>query len=927
MRTQLFKHNKIAYQKVMKAFETSDRTCVVHPTGTGKSYLIAAVSESYQKVLILGPNNFVLDQVHDVLTWRDKAKDVEYTTYQMLAFSDSIKTGYDLICLDEFHRAGAPEWNGAVEEMLDANPQAKVFGTTATHIRYLDDERNMADELFDGNIASHITIAEAWNQSILPIPRYVSGLFQWEKTVEDVMERINRSRKLSAKEKRERIFRLTNAHLHWELSYGMPAILKKHLDRDARRVIVFCSGIEKMEQMREEVIGWFRDAGFTIAGTYLMHSNLRDREQREQMERFEDDTDEAGVKLMFSVNMLNEGIHIPNVNAVLMLRTTASRIIYMQQMGRCLTAANTAKPLVLDMVDNITTTTAITEIAIAFDAIEIPEAEREGRKPRKFEVKDYTLSVRELVEKLAPKAPVRISYEERMERFVSFYKKHGRLPSAVVEADHEEYLNYLLIIKENKKHPDPRFLEIYRKFRPEKESDEQLLQRFLDFVAKNGRLPNFCEKPTLYERNLYYLVRLRLKSHPKVREMWEKYSKSPRIPFEERLQRLVDFANKHHRVPTKQDGKEYRNFWALMGHRKASENETLNRIVAKYGKRFKDIHVKMKVLDFYEKYGRLPGSSNDACPGEDALHQLLWRRRERLYADPDIAPLIEGKVEYVPKNEKIRRVREFCETHDRKPMPEDGRIFRLWEALSAYAKDPRVVAIRKQYATKKMSPEEKILAMQEYTAKHGDRPSYKDHKNYQIWNTMLRLCKDDPRVKEMRKKYAKNITLEDKLIVVNDYIAEHGRCPTKSSDNLYQIWGKLIRENIDDPRVKALYDQYGIKRIPHDEKVRMLQEFTAEHGRCPKPAEGEPYRLWKKLIEYRKDDPRVREMYNKYGGRLGKSMEEKIAIMQQYTSEHGRRPWTKESKMYNIWRHMIFEGKGDARVQEMIEKYGRKNNQ
>lgn len=44
MRTQLFNHNKIAYQKVMRTFETADRTCVVHPTGTGKSYLIAAVS-------------------------------------------------------------------------------------------------------------------------------------------------------------------------------------------------------------------------------------------------------------------------------------------------------------------------------------------------------------------------------------------------------------------------------------------------------------------------------------------------------------------------------------------------------------------------------------------------------------------------------------------------------------------------------------------------------------------------------------------------------------------------------------------------------------------------------------------------------------------------------------------------------------------
>ena len=361
MRTQLYAHNKTAYRKVMAALEAGGRTCVIHPTGTGKSYLIAAVSENFRRVLVLAPNIFVLDQVHDVLKWRRQG--VEYMTYQTLMLAENPHTDYDLICLDEFHRAGAQVWGESVSRLLESNAAAKVFGTTATHIRYLDDERNMADEIFHGNIASHITIAEAWNRSILPIPRYVSGLFRWDKAVSDAQERISRSRSLSDEERRRRIFRLNNARLHWELSYGMPAILRKHLDKDARRVIVFCAHIEALGRMRDEVVGWFREAGFTVAGTCIMHSNLTDREQRDQMRRFGDDAGGGGVKLMFSVNMLNEGIHVPDVNAVLMLRTTSSRIIYMQQMGRCLTAANTAKPLVLDMVDNITTTTAVRDLA------------------------------------------------------------------------------------------------------------------------------------------------------------------------------------------------------------------------------------------------------------------------------------------------------------------------------------------------------------------------------------------------------------------------------------------------------------------------------------------------------------------------------------------------------------------------------------
>ena len=68
-------------------------------------------------------------------------------TYQMLVFMEEVPTGYDLICLDEFHRIGAPGWGERVDELLKANPNAKIFGTTATPIRYLDKGRDMSDEI------------------------------------------------------------------------------------------------------------------------------------------------------------------------------------------------------------------------------------------------------------------------------------------------------------------------------------------------------------------------------------------------------------------------------------------------------------------------------------------------------------------------------------------------------------------------------------------------------------------------------------------------------------------------------------------------------------------------------------------------------------------------------------------------------------
>jgi superfamily II DNA or RNA helicase len=195
MRTSLLEHNKTAYRKVTEALQSANRTCVVHPTGTGKSYLIAAVSEGYKQVLVLGPNTFVLDQVADVLKWRKRG--IEYMTYALLMHTENPRTDYDLICLDEFHRAGAPEWGAAIDRLLALNPQAKVLGTTATPVRWLDDNRDMADELFGGNVASQMSIAEAWNRNILPIPRYVSGLFRWDKAIAEATDRINRNRTLT----------------------------------------------------------------------------------------------------------------------------------------------------------------------------------------------------------------------------------------------------------------------------------------------------------------------------------------------------------------------------------------------------------------------------------------------------------------------------------------------------------------------------------------------------------------------------------------------------------------------------------------------------------------------------------------------------------------------------------------------------------
>ena len=77
--------------------------------------------------------------------------------------------------LDEFHRAGAKEWGIGVQKLLSMHEDAKVLGTSATPIRYLDSLRNMADELFNNNFAVNMSLADAIREKILPLPVYVTS--------------------------------------------------------------------------------------------------------------------------------------------------------------------------------------------------------------------------------------------------------------------------------------------------------------------------------------------------------------------------------------------------------------------------------------------------------------------------------------------------------------------------------------------------------------------------------------------------------------------------------------------------------------------------------------------------------------------------------------------------------------------------------
>ena len=176
-------------------------------------------------------------------------------------------------------------------------------------------------------------------------------------------------------------------------------MFEKHMEKKNGKYIVFCSGKEHMDEMKEQVSTWFRrvDCEPRIY-TAFYNDTATDREFRE----FKKDNS-AHLKLLFCIDMLNEGVHVDDVDGVILLRPTVSPIIYLQQIGRALSAGSGKTPVIFDLVNNFDSLSCIDclnkEMEEAF--VLFPTTYGKGfRFSERFHITDETKDCRMLFQKL-----------------------------------------------------------------------------------------------------------------------------------------------------------------------------------------------------------------------------------------------------------------------------------------------------------------------------------------------------------------------------------------------------------------------------------------------------------------------------------------------------------------------------------------------
>ena len=430
MSLQLFEHNQAAFDAALEMLGDTGKAAVVHPTGTGKSYIGFKLCEQFpdKTVCWLSPSEYIYKTQLENLKedsggWQpENVKFFTYAKLMLMTDSELAEIKPDYIILDEFHRCGAEMWGEGVDRLLKAYPKVPLLGLTATAVRYLDNQRNMVDELFDGNIASEMTLGEAIVRGILKPPKYVMSVFAYQEDYKKLESRVRHTKTKATRDQAEQYLEALRRAL--EKADGMDVIFDKHITDRTGKYIVFCSNIDHLREMQRNVATWFNkiDKEPHIYTAYSL-----DPTTEQAFENFKKDESDH-LKLLFCIDMLNEGVHVENISGVVLFRPTVSPIIYKQQIGRALSASKTKDPIIFDIVNNIENLYSIgtiqQEMQIAISYYRSLGEERYIVNDR-FEVVDEVRDAKELFDQLndtlSASWDVMFGYAEQ------YYHEHGNL--------------------------------------------------------------------------------------------------------------------------------------------------------------------------------------------------------------------------------------------------------------------------------------------------------------------------------------------------------------------------------------------------------------------------------------------------------------------------------------------------------------------
>ena len=321
-----------------------DKAILVSATGTGKTYasafavkdfapkrfLFLVHREQIAKQSIEAYKN-VFDEAENfgLLTGNRKDYDKPYlfSTIQTMSKEDVYrsfpKDHFDYIIVDEVHKAGATSYLKVISYF---EPEF-LLGMTASPER--TDGFNIYD-LFDNNIAHEIRLQEALEEDLL-CPFHYFGISDVEFETGEIDDDFTDFNLLASDERVDYLIEKSEFY-----SYS----------GSRRKALVFCSRKREAKLLADK----FNERGYS---SIFLSGDDSQEKRKDAIERLTDDSHPNKLEFIFTVDIFNEGVDIPEINQVLLVRPTESPIIFIQQLGRGLRKyLNKEYVVILDFIGN-----------------------------------------------------------------------------------------------------------------------------------------------------------------------------------------------------------------------------------------------------------------------------------------------------------------------------------------------------------------------------------------------------------------------------------------------------------------------------------------------------------------------------------------------------------------------------------------------
>lgn len=351
---------------VLNKLKEHHKCLLVRPTGFGKTKTSIDIMRYFDHAIFLYPFNNIANAVR-----KYDIDDLDLHLYSFTKMRNMYNKAHStfvdifsnfnqentIFVIDEAHFIGAPGTSKFIEALMNTVcPKANYFGITATPNR--TDKLDIKWHYFDGITAFEYNLKEAFEDEIYYKPYYVYTPLNGTDLEQYYINKINNSSVSKAKKDQLKAKIKSIIDPQKLCIENLPEIIRNNLykfknDIDYYKFICFFSTFNDIHRKRKEIISAF-SLVFPHCEINTIIVSSENKQYRSNLKEIDNlKRRKNTIDLIFNVSMLTFGYHVDDISGIIMFRQTLSNIIYVQQVGRCLSVVQKHHAIIFDFVENL----------------------------------------------------------------------------------------------------------------------------------------------------------------------------------------------------------------------------------------------------------------------------------------------------------------------------------------------------------------------------------------------------------------------------------------------------------------------------------------------------------------------------------------------------------------------------------------------